>query len=421
MIMKSKFAVAGVALALMAVGQPAWSAEVAEGTVLSAANIDALKNETLDGKPIGSMLTEKMEWRIRSNGWKLPLYKAQEIPLDPKWVKASQANVGKTKLNPETREVEGWQSGEPFPGVKEDDPQFAEKLIWNYHLGQLQGDVATAKSWTQALIDGKKGIHAEPVAEFTRYNMKGRIGGEAVEGEGKERSRQLLFFKEPADMKGLGTFMIYYDSPQVPDAWVYVPAVRRVRRLSGGAWMDPVGSSDQLQDDLEVFNARPSWYKGYKYLGKRTILAVAHAKLPAWNPQGKTFEERYPVLEQSEPFWNMNNDRFEPREVWVIEATTPDAHPYSKKILFMDTKYPRIYQAEAYNRKGEFWKFIEFHSFMVKGEDGFQSFQTSAGAIIDFQRNHATVFLTDPTQWFVNQSKVKSSDVSLGKLESAGR
>jgi len=409
-----------IATAIAGISQLSWSAEIAEGTVLSAANIDAIKNETLDGKPIGSLLTEKMEWRIRNNGWKLPLYKAKEIPLDPKWVKASQANIGKAKINPETHEVEGWGAGEPFPNIDPQDPQIAEKLIWNWHLGQLAGDVATAKTWTQLLIDGKKGIHAEPIAEFTRYNMKGRLSGKTVEGDGKERSRQLLFFKEPAEVKGLGTFTIMYDSPQVPDSWVYVPAVRRVRRLSGGAWMDPVGSSDQLQDDLEIFNARPSWYKSYKLLGKRWILASAHAKLPAWNPNAKAFAERYPVLENVEPFWNLNNDNFEPREVWVVEAITPDTHPYSKKILYMDTKYPRIYQAEAYNRKGEFWKFLEFHSNVFKGEDGFLSIQTSCGAIIDFQRNHATVFLTDSTQWFVN-SAITSSSVSLGQLEAAGR
>lgn len=421
MITSRKLLSACLAVAMFGAGQAAWSAEVAEGTVLSAANIDALKNETIDGKPIGSLLTERMEWRIRNSGWKLPLFKAKEVPLDPKWVKASKANVGKAKINPQTREIEGWDAGEPFPNVEASDPQVAEKLIWNYHLGQLAGDVATAKTWTQLLIDGKKGIHAEPIAEYTRYNMKGRLGGKSVEGDGKERSRQLLFFKEPAEMKGLGTFTIQYDSAQVPDAWVYVPAVRRVRRLSGGAWMDPVGSSDQLQDDLEVFNARPSWYKSYKLLGKRWVLAVAHAKVPSWNPNGKAFAERYPILEQAEPHWNMNNDRFEPREVWVIEAVTPDIHPYSKKVLYMDTKYPRIFYGEAFNRKGEFWKFIEFHSFMVKGEDGFQSYQTSGGAIIDFQRNHATVFLTDPNQWFVNQAKIKASDVSLGQLEAAGR
>jgi hypothetical protein len=399
----------------------AFAADVPEGTVISAANLDKIKNDTFEGKTIGSMLTEKMEWRIRNNGWKLPIFHAKEVPIDPRWVKVSQANAGKTKLNPQTHEIEGWEAGEPFPNVQANDPQAAEKLVWNWSLGQMQGDMASARTWTQLLVDGKKGIHAEPIAEFTRYAMKGRLGGKPVEGDGKERARQLLFFKEPTDMKGVGTFTIMYDSAQVNDSWVYVPAVRRVRRLSGGAWMDPVGSSDQLQDDLEIFNARPSWYKSYKLLGKRWVFAVANAKLPAWNPKGKTFADRYPALEQGEPHWNLNNDRYEPREVWVVEAVTPDVHPYSKKVLYMETKYPRIYYGETYNRKGEFWKFLQFHSFVFKAEDGSPVQISSCGAIIDFPRNHATVFLTDPTEWFVNVAKVKSTDVSLGQLEAAGR
>lgn len=421
MIMNRKLLGACLIVAIFGTGQPAWSGEVAEGTVLSAANIDALKNETLDGKPIGSMLTERMEWRIRNNGWKLPLYKTKEVPLDPRWVKASKANIGKAKINPQTHEVEGWEAGEPFPNVDAADPQAAEKLIWNWHLGQLTGDLAAAKLWTQLLIDGKKGIHSELTAEFTRYAMKGRLNGDSVQGDGRERVRQLLYFKSPAEMKGLGTFTIFYDSPKVPDVWVYVPAVRRVRRLSGGAWMDPVGSSDQLQDDLDIFNARPSWYKSYKLLGKRTVLAVVNTTIPAWVPGGKTFEERFPILDQGAPYWNMNKDRFEPREVWVIEATPPDVHPYSKKILYLDTKIPRFHYSEAYNRKGEFWKFIELHSRIIKGDDGFPSVQTSAAVVIDFLRDHATMSLIDPTQWDVNKSGTKPSDVSLGQLEAAGR
>jgi len=398
-----------------------YAADVPEGTVISAANIDKIKTDTFEGKPIGSMLTEKMEWRIRNSGWKLPLARSKEILLDPKWVKASQANVGRAKLNPQTRQVEGWEAGEPFPNVDLKDPQAAEKIVWNWHLGQLKGDVAIAPVFTQLLIDGKKGIHAEPIADFTRYSMKGRLSGKSTEGSGKEAGRQLLYFKEPADMKGLGTFTIMYDSAQVNDAWVYIPAVRRVRRLSGGAWMDPVGSSDQLQDDLEIFNARPSWYTGYKLLGKRWVLAVANSKQPLWDPKAKEYGARYPGLENAAPFWNLNNDRFEPREVYVVEATTPSEHPYSKKVLYMDVKYPRIYYGEAYNRKGEFWKFMEFHSFQAKADDGFMDVRTSGGAIIDFLRNHATVFLVDTPQWRTNPANFKADNVSLNVLEAAGR
>ena len=410
-----------LATALAIAALPLVAAELPVGTVIGADNIDKVKNDTFQGHTIASLLTERMEWRIKNNGWRLPLAKSKEVPLDPKWVKASQGNAGKTKINKETCKIDGWESGQPFPTIDAADPQAAEKVMWNWHLGQLTGDVAHVPFFTQVLIDGTKGVHAEPVAEFIRYSMKGRLSGKAVEGDGSERGRQLLFFKAPADMKGLGTFTVMKDSAEMNDVWAYIPAVRRIRRLSGGAWMDPIGSSDQLQDDLEIFNARPCWYPSYKMLGKRMVLAVANSKTPLWNKNGKDFAEKYPVLENKAPFWNMNNNHFEPREVYVIEAVTPAEHPYSKKVVYVDTKYPRIYYGEAYNRKGEFWKFMEFHSFPAKASDGFLDIRTSGGAIIDFQRNHATVFLVDTPTWQTNPAGKTANDFTLQTLQAAGR
>lgn len=409
------------AVAITLVAMPLAAAELPEGTVIGADNIDKIKNDTFQGHTISSLLTERMEWRIKNNGWRLPLVKSKEVPLDPKWVKASLANAGKTKINKSTCKVDGWDSGQPFPNIDPVDPQAAEKVMWNWHLGQITGDVAHVPFWTQVLIDGTKGVHAEPVAEFIRYKMKGRLTGKAVEGDGSEHGRQLLYFKAPADMKGLGTFTVMKDSDEMNDVWAYIPAVRRIRRLSGGAWMDPIGSSDQLQDDLEVFNARPCWYPSYKMLGKRWVLAVTSGNHPLWNKNGKDFADKYPVLENKAPFWNMNNDRFEPREVYVIEAVTPAEHPYSKKVVYVDTMYPRIHYGEAYNRKGEFWKFIEFHSYAAKGADGVIDVRSTGGAIIDFQRNHATVFLTDTTTWQTNPTGKTANDFTLQTLQAAGR
>jgi len=349
------------------------AAEVPAGTVITAANIDQLKDQTFEGHSIASLLTEKLEWRIRNSGMQMPLAASKEVPLDPRWVEASQANAGKTSINREACRVDGWGAGAPFPEIDEKDPQAAEKILWNWHLGQLVGDVSQVPGYTQLLVDGKKGVHAEPVAEFTRYTMKGRLTGDStVEGDGSERGRQLLYFKSPSDMKGLGTYTVMYDSDKVNSVWAYIPAVRRVRQLSGGAWMDPVGSSDQLQDDLEIFNARP---------------------------------------------WNMTGNSYEVREVYVVEAITPSIHPYSKKVLYIDTQYPRIHYGEAYNRKGEFWKFMEFHSYSNPA-DG--DIRTTVGAVIDFQRNHATISLIDTSTWRTNFD-AKASDFSLQALQAAGR
>lgn len=405
-------------IAACSVSFPAFAAELPAGTVISADNIDKIKSDTFEGHSIADMLTEKMEWRIRNSGWKLPLAKSQQVTLDPRWVKASQANEGKTSINKEACRIEGWGAGAPFPNIDEKDRQAAEKIVWNFHLGQLVGDVSQVPNFTQLLIDGKRGVHAEPVAEFTRYTMKGRLTGDSsVEGDGSERGRQLLYFKSPSDMKGLGTYTVMYDAEKVNDVWAYVPAVRRVRRLSGGAWMDPVGSSDQLQDDLEGFNARPCWYPEYKLVGKRWVLAAANARSDLWNTKGAGFDEKYPGLENQPPYWNMNNDRYEPREVYVVEAITPATHPYSKKVLYVETQFPRIHYVEAYNRKGEFWKFMEWHTYYnPQGGD----MRTAGSAVIDFQRNHATVSLIDSSTWKTNFD-AKASDFSLQALQKAGR
>ena len=396
---------------------PALAADLADGTVISASNLDQVKDATFEGHTIGSMLTEKMEWRIRNSGWKITLAKSKKIPLDPRWVKASKANEGKTKIDDANCKVDGWEAGEPFPTIDMNDPQAAKKVIWNLSIGPLLGDVSSAQNFTQILVDGKSGIHAELVAEFTRFSMKGRLaGGPSVIGSDDESMRQLLFFKSPSEVKGIGTYTVMYDSAKVPDVWAYVPAVRRTRRLSGGAWMDPVGSSDQLQDDLDGFNARPCWYPGYKMLGKRWVLAPANGRQDIWNQKASATAEKYPTLEQSAPFWNLN-DSFEPREVYMIEVETPSQHPYSKKVIYIDTEYPRVHYAEAYNRKGEFWKFIEMHSY-INQKDG--DIRTISADVIDFQRNHATISLIDAASWRTNYD-AKPSDVSLTKLESAGR
>src|SRR5690606_41752763 len=82
-------------------------------------------SQTFEGHTIASLLTEKLEWRIRNNGMQMPLAASKEVPLDPRWVEASKANAGKTSINKEACRVEGWGAGAPFPNIDENDPQAA--------------------------------------------------------------------------------------------------------------------------------------------------------------------------------------------------------------------------------------------------------------------------------------------------------
>lgn len=69
------------------------------------------------------------------------------------------------------------------------------------------------------------------------------------------------------------------------------------------------------------------------------------------------------------PYWN-RIDQQEPREVWVVECVPPTYHPYSKKIMYVQTDnwYPQI--MNAWDRKGDFWKWMDIGWYATESDDG---------------------------------------------------
>lgn len=396
----------------------AMAAELPAGTVIDKSNLDQVKNDTFEGHTIASLLTEKVEWQIRNWNLKIPLDHADPVELDPRYIDATQKYASQVKFDPQTREVTGWVAGVPFPSVSESDPNAGDKLIWNFYYASPEGDVANNKA-TFLLIDGDKGLESTQDWLFQRYYHKGRLGGDKpVLGDGSVLSKTLFVATSPQDIKGVGTFTIRYDEARVEDSWAYIRSARRTRRLSGGAWMDPVGGLDFLNDDIYVWNARPSWYPEIKLVGKRWILAVSDAKL-GYNPEKKGTPEEWSTVDlNSPPYWNPVQT-WQPREVWVIEATAPAEHPYSKKVVYMDVNYPKLYLGEAYDKKGDFWKFINFQTTPSTGADGIKYVSSIQGHVIDFKSKHASIFLF--RDYSLNEKGIKANDVSISALESIAR
>ena len=219
----------------------------------------------------------------------------------------------------------------------------------------------------QVLI-ADKGLERVQEWLYWRYYMKNRLdrfakGQSPVEGDGTILTKTLLFATYPHDIKGIGVLSIRWDLPRVEDQWAYIKSVRRTRRLSGGAWMDPIGATDVLQDDITCWNGRPAWYTKIRLLGKRWILAIAHAPYDHNQAKKGTFEE-FPGIDLATwPHWNPSSKTraWEPREVYVIEGIPPSYHPYSKRVVYMDVTVPILYFAECYDKAGNFWKFIHYH------------------------------------------------------------
>ena len=417
-------AVLVIALAAAALAQ---AKELPAGTLINKQNIDQVKSDIFEGKTLSSLLPEKVEWQIRNHGLALTLANSKPLKLDPKWLEATAQNrkSGTISFDAATRTVKGWVKGMPFPDITESDTHAGDKVVWNFLYGRPYGDSQELKNFHFLLIDGDKGLERDLKYRLDRYFLRGRLSGEPSIGDEFLLQNTLLFAEAPQDIKGIGTFTKRYgDGFKSDDVWAYVKSVRRVRRLSGAAWMDPVGGLDILNDDLDVWDSPPNWYKSVKLVGRRWILACvnvgAASNRRTVNPDKAGTPEEFPYQDlKTPPYWNPSPQLgWEPREVWVLEGTPPAEHPYGKKTLYVDIQANRPLMSEIYDKQGNFWKFHNFQQGLVVGFDGFLAILPSQGQQIDFKRRHSTNFVSD---WVVNRKGAKPEDFSLGALEAAGK
>ncbi|WP_411358983.1 MULTISPECIES: DUF1329 domain-containing protein [unclassified Pseudidiomarina] len=394
----------------------AQAAELEPGAVINAGNLETRMNDTFEGHKISDLLTERQAYLIANEGLSITLKASTPIQLGDDYVAATEQYSAQASYNPDTRMMEGWVAGMPFPNVTAEDPHAAEKLIWNHHVAQPTKNFQDYSQFAYLFIDDEDGLERTQEWVLQRYYMKGRLGEDATEqGDGDILWKQLLYATYPNDIRGLGLHTIRYDSPKLDDSWAYIKSVRRTRRLSGGTWMDPIGGTDQLNDDIEIFNAHPTWYPEYKLVDKRTILVVANSQSTPWQPDASG-NAAFPIVDlDTAPYWNPA-DQWEPREVWVIEAIAPPEHPYSKKVMYMDTQFPRFYMADVYDRRGEFWKWMNYNLRTIDTEDGDRGIVSNAGFTIDYQRRHATIFVLAPNAR-LNTEGVDADSISLRTLQ----
>eukprot|EP00456_Euglypha_rotunda_P029673 TRINITY_DN23204_c0_g2_i1.p2 TRINITY_DN23204_c0_g2~~TRINITY_DN23204_c0_g2_i1.p2 ORF type:complete len:350 (+),score=86.39 TRINITY_DN23204_c0_g2_i1:78-1127(+) len=308
-------AVAGFSVGVVQAG------ELEAGTIISKDNLAQVRNETFEGKTVGSMIPEKMEWMIVNKGLTLKIAHSKKIEMDPKYVEATQKYAKDVKFDPATRTVSGWTAGMLFPpsSIKMDDPNAGDKVIWNLRAATY-GATMDLRDISFVFISAATGVERVQRWQSRRYYMEGRLDGGSVSvGDGDIAQKTYLFATSPQDIRGLGTFSIRYnqpDSAKPDDTWAYLKSVRRTRRLSGGAWMDPIGGTDQLYDDWDIWDAFPTKYKANRLVGKRWVFAVAHSPEVSVDLAKRGSPEEFPSVGLTEApfFYPAKQIEWEPRE-----------------------------------------------------------------------------------------------------------
>lgn len=368
--------------------------ELPPGTIVDASNWESLKTKTFLGKPLDDLLIEGVKTLIQDHGLRLELAAPKPISWDDTYKALTAKYSSQVRFDPKTRNVLGYTAGIPFPDIDPADPNAGDKVIWNafYAFPSHGGNSFAGPMWT-FLIDGKGGLDKVQKWQFFSLPLVGRLDPPHALGDGTIAKKEAIFAVSPQDIRGIGTYTIRYVDGRSDDTWVYIKAVRRARRVAGSAWMDPVGGADYLLDDINGFNAHPTWYKSFRYLGKKTILAFWLHNPPK---DASTKEGPLSYIDVEHPPHWLPKFSWEPVEVHEVEATPPEHHPYGKKILYYSVEHPGvIHQALFYDKKGKLWKVDLYGVGVAPDEKGRLRMTRYIDFVIDLKSAHATVAVGD--------------------------
>ncbi len=402
---------------------PAFAEEAREGTVIRADNLDEIGKKTFEGVPIATMIPDVFKWQIREKGLTLELAHAKPPVKDPVMEKFTRDNTRRVTFDEKSRRVIGWRAGVPFPMVDSDDPHAAIKVIWNLYYGQQHGDSQDLPNTLLLLVSGKAGIHTTELYHVIRVFLKGvlREKGGPVRGEGDILEKLIRIALAPQDIEGNGVYIVRHDVDRPDLVYLQLKQRRRLKRLSGTLWNLRIPRTNLMGDDIAIFSAYPTWYRSYRLIGKKKILAIANSRNPFWNKSAATLAGRFPGFNLAEPpFWNPV-DRWEPREVYVIEAIPPEDHLYGRKLIYVDAENWNVYLGEFYNKSNSLWKT------MIQGYHVFRSERDGAEIIVwpswsvisDFNENHATILIVDKDSKF--NSGIDPTDIDEQTMQSYGR
>jgi len=276
----------------------------------------------------------------------------------PVYQAATEANRGAATLGPDDTLV-GHRSGLPFAEIECSDPKAGVKAIWNFvwrwqGFG-MQGDVR----YTYWESGAKRAL--EYRGRSFGFFLKHRPEPQFPDGDVFRREKRAavvgLVGEHPAQAQGIRTLTYRYEASfgprataQPEDTWVYVPDLRRTRKVSETQRSNAFAGTDFSFDDLFSFSGLPAQYT-WGCLGERVLLAPVNTK-----------RRGYPYVADADFGPNglsFASDRWEARHALGVRMTPRDpAHPYSRKDIWLDRQTFEPLYSFAYDRKDELWKII---------------------------------------------------------------
>jgi len=163
-----------------------------------------------------------------------------------------------------------------------------------------------------------------------------------------EVEKKIMFFKSPADVKNTSFMNWTYDEANKDDdQWLYLPALKKVKRISSSSKDNEFMGSDFTYEDMEKRNPERDDHKLLK------------------------------------------EENFKGESCWVLEVTPKEEGQYSKKIGWISKEKEIPLKIEFYDEDDELLKILTIEEFEHLGKYWIASLQVMKNV----QKNHKTEIL----------------------------
>lgn len=326
--------------------------KVKPGMIISKDNVELIKDIAPEG-----LVIELQRGNTQIKIVETTLEVANPPGVVPKyWIEATLRNKGKAVLDSkgQLRAKDGnwWMGGFPFP-----EPKTGLEYIWDFTSNNYRCDnwMVPAREHD---IDSNGNVTRTNLTIYQQEISSGRLVLPPKPYNPlyhNELYREHLSFYSPEDVEGLqNVTIVYNDASKLPATYLYIPALRRVRRVPSTERFEPVAPNGvYFISDLGLIND-PTLTWTYKLIGSKPMLSWSPVNRGLWAPEPRkdfTFAESEQKLPNSS--WELRP------EMAIVEGHThlPGGNVYSRKLTYIDAVYLTPAFAQWWDRAGRLWKF----------------------------------------------------------------
>ncbi|MBW1900133.1 MAG: outer membrane lipoprotein-sorting protein [Deltaproteobacteria bacterium] len=269
----------------------------------------------------------------------------------PRYSETTKRNLGKTKLDKDGYIVPlSWEGGCPFP--RPSGKLKAQQLYYSFEKRPGTYDFCYSISGESLALDRNLVVDKYAQYDSTYIRLMGRTlfppfgwFDKRAERNGETWSNGVVVY-EPRANRGTVTLRYFYDDIDKMDSFmIYVPSLRRIRKMTATDTQDPRG--DMAYDDVNHLQQKitPDRFP-YKF----DIIAEREYLLPIAVNTAKVWVD-------SKNGYKLREVQMMRRFCYVLQMTQMDPnYLYSKRIFYVDKENFQCQCSSNYDQKGRLYR-----------------------------------------------------------------